>query len=91
MEYVQLRDTGSSFSLIVFTDIYNHCSFLSAEFCVVCLDDITLGGSSDEILQDLDDIGSMAKIVLFKSNQKYDDPVASMQIPNQMHVYWPLP
>ena len=59
--------------------IYRHSTLLSAEFCVEYLDDITLGGPTEEILHDLEVIESFAEIGLILNNQKSeiicDDPV----------------
>ena len=58
--------------------IYHH-STLSAEFCVEYLDDITLGGPTEEIPHDLEVIESFAEIGLILNNQKSEiicnDPV----------------
>ena len=56
--------------LLFCLSIYRHSTLLSAELCVEYLDDITLGGSIEEILHDLEVIESFAEIGLILNNQK---------------------
>ena len=59
--------------------IHHHSTLLTAEFCVEYLDDITLGGSTNEILHDLEVIKSFEEVGLSLNNQKSEiicsDPV----------------
>ena len=50
--------------LLFCLSIHHHCTFLSAELCVMYRDDITLGGSVAEIEYDLEIIESLAAIGL---------------------------
>ena len=65
--------------LLFCLSIHHHSTFLSAKFYVEYLDDITLGGSTDEILHDLEVIKTFEELGLSLNNQKSeiicDDPV----------------
>ena len=50
--------------------IHHHGTQLSSEFCVMYLDDITLGGSPEAVQHDLEIIESMEDIGLSLNNQK---------------------
>ena len=56
--------------LLFCLSIHHHCTFLSAEFCVMYLDDITLGGSMAEIGHDLEVIESLDEVELCLNTQK---------------------
>ena len=70
--------------LLFCLSIYHHSTLLSANFCVEYLDDITLGGSTEEILHDLKVIESFAEIGLTLNNHKSEiicnDPVTRATI-----------
>ena len=65
--------------LLFCLSIHHHSTLLTAEFCVEYLDDITLGGSKNEILHDLEVIKSFEEVGLSLNNQKSEiicsDPV----------------
>ena len=56
--------------LLFCLSIYHHYSFLSAELCVMYLDDITMGGSIAEIGHDLEGKESLAEVGLCLSTEK---------------------
>ena len=58
--------------LLFCLSIHHHCTFLSAEFCVMNLDDITLRGSMAEIGHDLEVIESLPEVELCLNTQKSD-------------------
>ena len=59
--------------------IHRHCTQLTSEFCVSYLDDITIGGTPEAIVRDLDTIRSATVIGLTLNQRKSeiicDDPV----------------
>ena len=66
--------------LLFCLSIFRPCSQLSSELCIMYLDDITLGGTTEDILHDLGIIESAANIGLTLNNHKSEiitnDPVA---------------
>ena len=57
-------------ALLFCLSIHHHCTFLSAEFCVMYLDNITLGGSMAKIGHDLEVIEILAEVALCLNTQK---------------------
>lgn len=68
---------GEPFGPLLFClSVYHHSNLQSAEFCVEYLDNITLGGCTEEILHDLEVIESIeegrAEIIKFEQSEVGD-------------------